>query len=138
MASIDITEVRNARYITPRGDIDLDINHPEFGWIEYTIALDDDDMTIDNDQLIALAEALPEGIAAFDQSVWDDRVAQMARGEREWRLSHEVDPIVTNPLRWEELGESKQQEWRDYRTALLNVPQQDGFPNDIDWPTKPE
>lgn len=136
--SITITEVRNAQYITPRGDIDLEINHPEAGWIQYTIALDDEDTLIDNDQLIALAEALPGGIAALDQSAWDDRIAQIARGERESRLANDVDPLVSNPLRWEELSESKQQEWRDYRTALLNVPNQDGFPNDIDWPTKPE
>ena len=30
------------------------------------------------------------------------------------------------------------QAWKDYRQALRDVPQQTGFPTDIDWPTKPE
>jgi len=28
--------------------------------------------------------------------------------------------------------------WKTYRQALRDVPQQPGFPNDIDWPEKPE
>ena len=31
-----------------------------------------------------------------------------------------------------------QQAWAEYRQALRDVPQQAGFPTDIDWPTKPE
>ena len=30
------------------------------------------------------------------------------------------------------------QAWKDYRQALRDVPQQTGFPTDINWPTKPE
>ena len=30
------------------------------------------------------------------------------------------------------------QAWKDYRQALRDVPQQSGFPTDINWPTKPE
>jgi hypothetical protein len=56
---------------------------------------------------------------------------------RDLLLTSEVDPIVTNPLRWAELSSTEQQQWSDYRTALLNVPQQSGFPNEVNWPTKP-
>ena len=31
-----------------------------------------------------------------------------------------------------------EQDWKDYRQALRDVPQQTGFPTDINWPTKPE
>ena len=31
-----------------------------------------------------------------------------------------------------------QQAWKDYRQALRDVPEQEGFPTDINWPTKPE
>ena len=31
-----------------------------------------------------------------------------------------------------------QQTWAEYRQALRDVPQQSGFPTDINWPTKPE
>lgn len=64
--------------------------------------------------------------------------AEGERAERDKRLSEEVDPIVSNPLRWADLTEAKQTEWTTYRTDLLNVPQQAGFPNTITWPTKPE
>jgi hypothetical protein len=29
------------------------------------------------------------------------------------------------------------EEWKTYRQALRDIPQQPGFPNDIDWPKKP-
>ena len=83
--------------------------------------------------------------------------AERIKGEREIRdkiLVEEVDPIVsntlrwndmadakrlecTNPLRWAELTEGKQAEWTQYRTNLLNLPAQAGFPNTVTWPTKP-
>lgn len=57
---------------------------------------------------------------------------------RDILLASDVDPIVTNPLRWNALSAEKQQEWTDYRQALLDVPQQTNFPNEVTWPTKPE
>lgn len=60
-----------------------------------------------------------------------------ARDHRDMLLREEVDPLVTNPLRWADLTEEQQAAWTAYRTALLNVPQQDGFPQNIDWPEKP-
>ena len=48
-----------------------------------------------------------------------------------------------SPLRWESLSEEKRQEWRDYRQALLDIPQREGFPWEgperyNDWPKEPE
>tara|TARA_Y100001938_G_C8045744_1_gene408768 strand:+ start:1088 stop:1387 length:300 start_codon:yes stop_codon:yes gene_type:complete len=65
----------------------------------------------------------------------DDKV--MARSHRDYLLTTEVDPIVTNPLRWDALSTDKQNEWKTYRQALLDVPAQSGFPNSVTWPTKP-
>ena len=66
-----------------------------------------------------------------------EQKASDARTQRDQLLISEVDPIVTNPLRWAELSSTEQQAWTDYRTALLDVPQQASFPEDIVWPTKP-
>ena len=66
-----------------------------------------------------------------------EQKAQSIRTMRDQLLISEVDPIVTNPLRWAELSSTEQQAWADYRTALLDVPQQAGFPGNITWPTKP-
>jgi hypothetical protein len=67
----------------------------------------------------------------------EEQKAQSIRTMRDELLVREVDPIVTNPLRWAELSSAEQQAWADYRIALLDVPQQAGFPNTITWPTKP-
>jgi len=66
-----------------------------------------------------------------------EQKASDTRFYRNELLVREVDPIVTNPLRWAELSSTEQQAWTDYRTALLDVPQQASFPEDIVWPTKP-
>jgi hypothetical protein len=49
----------------------------------------------------------------------------------------QIDAIVSNPLRWADLSSQVRDEIATYRTALLNVPQQSGFPLDIEWPEVP-
>lgn len=71
------------------------------------------------------------------QAEIDADVANAVRAERDGKLRFEVDPIVSNPLRWADMSADEQQAWSDYRTALLNVPQQAGFPHTVDWPVKP-
>ena len=51
------------------------------------------------------------------------------------RFLTETDWVV---VKHNELGTPIPQEWLDYRQALRDVPQQAGFPTDINWPTKPE
>ena len=63
--------------------------------------------------------------------------AEQVRSERDNILTTVVDPLVSNPLRWADLTSDKQAEWSQYRTDLLAVPQQDGFPNNITWPQEP-
>jgi hypothetical protein len=58
------------------------------------------------------------------------------RALRNSLLDSEVDPIVSNPLRWADLTDEKRAEWTQYRTDLLGVPQQADFPT-VTWPTKP-
>ena len=60
------------------------------------------------------------------------------REERDWKLKLFVDAIAGNALRWNALTAEQQQAWADYRQALLDVPQQAGFPHEVVWPTKPE
>ena len=74
----------------------------------------------------------------FDQNLKDTQVGKEVREKRDLLLSGVVDPIVTNPLRWDALTDAKQAEWTQYRTDLLNLPDQSGFPNTVTWPTKPE
>lgn len=71
------------------------------------------------------------------KEVWDTYVGNQVKYERNSRLLSEVDPIVTNPLRWGDLTETQKQAWADYRRALLDITQQEGFPHNVIWPTTP-
>lgn len=66
------------------------------------------------------------------------QTAEDVRSQRDRILVVEVDPLVSNPLRWGDLTVEKQQEWADYRRALLDIPDQADFPANVTWPIKPE
>jgi len=137
--SIAITEVRNAASLQADNlRMDVEINHPQYGWISYTLDPSDTDTTIDNDAVMALIGTNFAAYVPPTQAELDAAAASGVRAERDWRLVTEVDPIVSNALRWADLTAAKQAEWTQYRTDLLNVPDQAGFPHDITWPTKPD
>jgi len=136
--TITITEVRNAASLQADNlRMDVEINHPHYGWIPYTLDPSDTDMTVNNDAIMAL---IGTDFAAYVAPTAEEIAATAAaqvRSERD-QLLLEVDAVAGNALRWADLTAAKQAEWATYRTALLGVPQQAGFPTDITWPTKPE
>jgi hypothetical protein len=137
--SIQITEVRNARSTNAANtSIDVEINHPEYGWIPYLLTDYDTDMTINNDELLALIGSDYAAYVPPTQEELDAALAASIRGQRNNLLATEVDPLVTNPLRWAELTEAQQAAWTQYRRDLLDITAQAGFPNEVVWPTKPE
>ena len=87
--------------------------------------------------------ATPEGNVPFtaeEEAEWDamqaesaasadDRKAEEVREERNQLLS-ETDWMAGSDV-------TMSTAWRTYRQALRDVPTQEGFPNDITWPTKP-
>lgn len=137
--NITITQVRNAASLQADNlRMDVEINHPQYGWILYTIDPSDTDMTIDNDAVMAL---IGDDFAAYvppTQAELDTAAAAQVRAERDSILVRVVDPIASNALRWADMTTEQQNAWSQYRTDLLNVPQQNGFPYDIVWPIKPE
>ena len=133
-----ITEVRNA--VSLQSDnlrFDVEINHQEHGWIPYTLDPADTDTTIDNDAVMALIGADFAAYVPPTQAELDAETAANIRAERDYILSTVVDPMVSNPLRWADLTSNSKSEWSLFRTDLLNLPEQSGFPNSITWPTKP-
>jgi hypothetical protein len=74
---------------------------------------------------------------APSQEEFDAYEAKNVRNERSIILALEVDPVVSNPLRWASMSAEEQQAWADYRQALLDIPDQEGFPHNVTWPTKP-
>lgn len=83
-------------------------------------------------ELVAMT---PEEIEAhLNPPVDPEELADAARAQRDSLLTA-CDWVV---VRAQELGEPVPQEWADYRQALRYVPEQAGFPDNIDWPEMPE
>ena len=83
--------------------------------------------------------ALADDVEAYvppTQVELDAALAAEVRADRDGRLA-EVDAVAGNALRWAALDADTQAAWALYRQALLDVPQQAGFPNDVVWPVKP-
>lgn len=51
-------------------------------------------------------------------------------------LSRDLDTI--NAVRWDAMSEPERRAWRDYRQALLDLPQNTVDPRNPTWPKKPE
>ena len=136
--SATITQVRNAQSLNSDNTrMDVEINHPTYGWIPYTLDPSDTDTTVDNEAVMSLIGTDFTSYVAPTQADLDAGTALQIRSDRDYKLLTEVDPLVSNPLRWSELTSDKKTEWSQYRTDLLNLPQQSGFPNTITWPEKP-
>ena len=138
MAKVTITEVRNARSMNEANTvIDVEINHPDYGWIPYLLTDYDEDQTVDNDVLLDLIGSDFAPYVPPTQEELDAQAAGQIRGQRDYLLETEVDPIVSNPLRWADMTAEQQAAWAAYRTALLDITDQSGFPHNVTWPTKP-
>ena len=88
-----------------------------------------DAVTGETTVILLTAEEIAEGQAEWPKAI---------REERDYKLQTEVDPIVSNSLRWADMTTEQQNAWSQYRTDLLNITDQEGFPASITWPTKPE
>jgi len=78
-----------------------------------------------------VVELTDEEIAALPQNI--PPTANEIRAKRN-RLLSETDWLV---IRSVEEGQPLSAEWVAYRSALRNVPEQSGFPQDVNWPTVP-
>lgn len=70
----------------------------------------------------------------YDEEIQNEK-ASSARDKRNFLLSSSVDTI--SAIRYNSMKEKDKKAWAEYRQALLGVPQQEGFPDNIIWPTPP-
>lgn len=98
---------------------------PEFrrDWAETHVVVDDQ-----------LVERSAEDLAALRL----ERAIAALRNMRMALLRTEVDPIVTNPIRWGELSGEQQAALTAYRQALLDWPDTETDPLNPTPPTPPE
>lgn len=94
--------------------------------------------TCDDDADVSIAGVIKtltqEKYLSMRQTETDVKGMQVRR-ERDMRLITDVDSL--NPIRWETLTTEKKEDFRAYRQELLDVPQQQGFPWDVQWPAQP-
>jgi len=118
--------------------INLTITHPAHGEIPFTASADDCEALGRSLHARALAGDFGD-IAPYDGAPPPDpqEVAeQQARAQRDQKLAA-LDNIVSNPLRWAGYTDEQKTEFATYRQALLDVPQQEGFPAKVEWPVMP-
>ena len=136
--TITITEVRNAMSLQSDNlRMEVEINHPQHGWIPYGLDPADTDTTTDNAAVLALIGTDFAAYVPPTQEELDTRAASHERSKRNELLETEIDPTVMNPLRWGALSPEEQAALATYRQELLDVPQQAGFPKTHTWPNKP-
>lgn len=130
---------RNAQRLA-NGWIDCEIEHETYGWIPFTCDPNDTGAQFDTAALHAAMDADPATAAYVPptQAELDAAAAAEVRAQRDNLLATEVDPVVSNPLRWADLSAEQQAAWAAYRRALLDITSQPGFPHSVTWPTKPE
>lgn len=126
--SIQITEARNAKYTTSdHVNFTCEINHPEYGWVEYHMDIDDDDMTINNSDLISL---LSGQIADYTPPTQEETAAYF-RAERTLKLT-DSDWMAGQDRTMTQAEINYRQELRDI-TTHTNWPNL----NPEDWPVNP-
>lgn len=119
-------KIRNPIF-TADGRIDCEIEHPNFGWIPFTA--DPNDVEQHGREIYERALAMgPAPYVAPEPDPVD--LAAQARAQRNSLLAASD---------WSQLPDVPVDKaaWAAYRQALRDVPEQDGFPSNVEWPTKP-
>lgn len=75
-----------------------------------------DDVELINGKYYVGKEKINEALSESMRKIRDDYLVQY------------VDSVVSNPLRWADMSEEEQQDYKDYRKYLLDVPQSENFP----------
>lgn len=117
--------------------IDCEYQHPDFGWIPFT-ADPNDPEELGREIYRRAVNGEFGKIKPYQEAVkTQTELGSEIREQRDYMMAS-VDHYVSNPLRWAELSDDRKNVIAEYRTDLLNVPQQTGFPETIEWPEIPE
>lgn len=122
---------RNARH-NGQGGIDLEIEHPRFGWIPFTADAGDPERSgqeiygeilLDDNIKVAPYEPPPPPSR--------EELAETVRAERDTRLA------ATDWTQLPDVPAATRAAWASYRQALRDITNQPGFPTDVRWPEPP-
>lgn len=120
-----INTARNPKWANYRkSSIDLEVDFNELDEEYVPFNAHPNDIVSWGPELYNRAVAGEFGVVAefeIPADITGEDALNLIRSDRDNLLKNEVDPIVSNPLRWSSMTEAKQQEWADYRQALLDL-----------------
>jgi hypothetical protein len=86
-----------------------------------------------------------EGLARIiDGEIFLGKTDVEKRSEKEAEVKERRDRVLletvdrVNGIRWEAMSGDEKEKWREYRQALLDIPEQEGYPFEVTWPERPE
>jgi len=127
-------DYRNPVYNEGNNTLNLEFDHPEHGWVPFTLDPTDKGAGFDTKALwdTVIAETVGAYVAPSDE------IKQaIMRGERNDKLGlsdwTQVPDLVTSGA----MTSTKQNEWATYRQALRDLPANTSDWDNISWPTEP-
>ena len=123
-------EIRNIVKLDS-GDFDCEINHPQYGWIPFTCDPKDKGALWSQQEFYNLMVASNQVATYTPIVISDEQLASEARFQRD---------VLLQQSDWTQLPDVPQavkDKWAVYRQALRDIPQQEGFPRNIQWPQNP-
>jgi len=132
------TMVANPKYISECGNyIECMVNFQDRGLTKF-VAYRDDVEDHGREIYSRIVNGEFGNIASYvSQVVPMISLADTVRNKRN-QLLQAVDQLVLNPFRFAGYSEEYKQQLSVYRQQLLDITDQPGFPDTIDWPTPPE
>lgn len=124
--NVTYTEIRNPRWANlAKTRINCEVNFDHVDWEEFS-PFSCEDTEDDYPHVKEIYDRCVAGefgeIADADVLISNEQSLQLIRESRNDLLTSVIDPVMANPVRWGELSAEKQQEWTDYRQALLDLP----------------
>ena len=120
----------------PTTNLDLSIHavqwYGDHGEVEYN---DRNEEITDFSEFDAIINDRDKEIDRLTQEALDNEPSEEEKDRSQRNmLLEQTDWIVVKYL---DIGEPVPQEWSDYRQALRDITEQDGFPGNVDWPEEP-
>ena len=151
------SSVRNPKWVnTQNTRIVCEVNFDHIGedWVEFEcVASGDYPHTHEIYERCVAGDFGEVAAYAPPPDITGDTAVFALRGKRSEILAQEVDPIVSNPLRWESLSQEEKDAWALYRQQLLDITETNPNPvipwvesefesgygevTNVTWPTKP-
>lgn len=129
-------EYRNPEYADAAHTIiNVEINHPEYGWIPFTCnSADTEQHGVDLHTRITTDGGISDYVAP---TYTTEELTEFALDE-EHDLLLELDRVISNPIIWAGFTSAEQTELSTYRSAILAVKNGVDYPTSYSWPDKPQ